>query len=320
MTLSLLLFALGLFLSAFFSGSETGFYRVARVRLLLDGLGGDVVSRALLWLTNNPALFVATTLVGNNLANYMTSLSIVMLIQELPLNAMQWVEVVAPVAFSPVVFVYGELLPKSLFFRAPNKLLRHGGALFLLFAVLFTPVSLALGALGQLLQSVVGQAPLRVRLALARKELQQVLEEGHEVGILRPAQRDLAQSLFAVAPRSVLDFVTPVARVATQRVGVKKAELLRVARRHNVTVLPLLEKLGRQLAGYVRIVDLYLDDSDTVDSVRELLVVSASDTHIAALIRMQTNKEELASVVDEANETVGLLYAEDLTEPLFRGD
>ncbi|MBN1908150.1 MAG: DUF21 domain-containing protein, partial [Pirellulales bacterium] len=68
----------GLLLSAFFSGSETGFYRAARVRLVLDALGGDFVSRFLAWLTNHPALFVATTLVGNNLANYLASLAIVM--------------------------------------------------------------------------------------------------------------------------------------------------------------------------------------------------------------------------------------------------
>ncbi|MFV1964749.1 MAG: CNNM domain-containing protein [Pirellulaceae bacterium] len=320
MTLSILLFSVGLLLSAFFSGSETGFYRVARVRLLLDGLGGDFVSRGLLWLTNNPTLFVATVLVGNNLANYATSLSIVLMIQNLPMDTGQWVELAAPVAFSPVVFVYGELLPKSLFFHAPNKLLRNGGMVFLLFTLLFAPVSLVLWSLGRLLQSVVGEAPLRVRLTLARKELQQVLEEGHEAGILRPAQRDLAQSLFGVAPRPVLDFTTPMARMAIVRLGARKAELLRIARRHRVTIVPLLEASGRQLAGYVRIVDLYLDDSETVDSVRELPVIAANESHIAVLIRMQTNKEELARVVDDANETVGLLYAEELTEPLFRGD
>ena len=65
------IFLTGLLLSAFFSGAETGFYRVTRVRLLLDGLAGDPIARGLLWLTNNPALFVATALVGNNLANYL---------------------------------------------------------------------------------------------------------------------------------------------------------------------------------------------------------------------------------------------------------
>jgi len=77
--LALFLLAAGIFLSAFFSGSETGFYRVSRIRLVLDGLGGDRMARLILWMTNNPSLFVATTLIGNNLANYMTSLAIVLL-------------------------------------------------------------------------------------------------------------------------------------------------------------------------------------------------------------------------------------------------
>ena len=70
--------ALGLFLSAFFSGSETGFYRVTRMRLVLDAMGGDRTARGLLWLTNHPSMFIATALVGNNLANYLTSLAIVL--------------------------------------------------------------------------------------------------------------------------------------------------------------------------------------------------------------------------------------------------
>ena len=37
----------GTALSALFSGSETGFYRATRIRLVLDALGGDLVSR---WL------------------------------------------------------------------------------------------------------------------------------------------------------------------------------------------------------------------------------------------------------------------------------
>ena len=62
----------GLILSALFSGSEIGFYRIPRVRLRLDALEGDFIARGLLWLTNYPTLFVATTLIGNNIANYIT--------------------------------------------------------------------------------------------------------------------------------------------------------------------------------------------------------------------------------------------------------
>jgi CBS domain containing-hemolysin-like protein len=308
----------GVFFSAFFSGSETGFYRVTRVRLVLDALDGDPISRGLLWLTNNPALFVATTLIGNNMANYATSLAIVVAIQGLSLGELVLAEVIAPVALSPLVFVYAELLPKNLFFHAPNRLLRRGGPLFLLCVVLFWPASALLWALGRLLQGLLGEAPLRVKLTLARAELREVLQEGQEAGILRPAQRHLAQSLIAVASRPVSGICTPVGRIASVRLGAKKSEVLRLARRHGSPIALVTEPKGRNLAGYVRIVDLYLDDADTVDTARPLTTVPRHISHIEALIRMQSEKESLARVVDDQGQTVGLLYANQLAEPLFR--
>ena len=170
-----LLFVAGLALSAFFSGAETGFYRVTRVRLVLDGLGGDWIARSLLWLTNNPTLFVATTLIGNNLANYLTSLSMVMGTHLLLGGDSFLVEMLVPIALAPIVFIYGELMPKNLFYSAPNMLLRRGGPLFLFFTVLFAPISALLWGVGRLLERILGQAPLRVQLALARSELQQIL-------------------------------------------------------------------------------------------------------------------------------------------------
>ena len=92
-----------MFLSAFFSGSETGFYRASRVRLVMDGLEGSWLARALLGLLNNPTLFVATTLIGNNFANYLTSLAIVLAAQSLYSNSVL-VEMFAPILFSPIVF------------------------------------------------------------------------------------------------------------------------------------------------------------------------------------------------------------------------
>ena len=125
---TLVLFLFGLALSALFSGSETGFYRIPRVRLRLDALGGDWFARGLLWLTNHPSLFVATTLIGNNIANYFTALSIVMAVGHL-FGESTSLQLVVPIVFAPILFVYGELLPKSVFYYMPNRLLRRWGPL-----------------------------------------------------------------------------------------------------------------------------------------------------------------------------------------------
>ena len=68
---SFMLFLAGMQLSAFFSGSETGFYRVSRLQLTLQKQQGDPVARRLIDFVHRPERFVATTLVGNNVANYL---------------------------------------------------------------------------------------------------------------------------------------------------------------------------------------------------------------------------------------------------------
>ncbi len=188
MTIACLLFLIGLSLSAFFSGSETGLYRVSRTRLVLDGLSGSRAAHGMIWLLNHPTIFIATTLVGNNIANYLTSLSVVWAVATF-FGPNSTAELIGPMLMTPIVFVFGELLPKYLFYHAPYRLI-HATRPFLLTAtVLLAPVSLILGLLGSALRLLTGQTPFRLRLAMARGELDQVLRDGHEAGILAAGQR-----------------------------------------------------------------------------------------------------------------------------------
>jgi CBS domain containing-hemolysin-like protein len=50
-----------------------------------------------------------------------------------------------------------------------------------------------------------------------------------------------------------------------------------------------------------------------------LVEISANETHIAALMRLQASGESLAHVVDAQGRTVGFLTARQLSEPLFGG-
>ncbi len=317
---TVLLFSAGLFLSALFSGSEMGLYRVPRVRLLIDAMGGDLIAQGLLRLTSNPSLFVATTLVGNNLANYLTSLAIVLGVHQLFDGSEGWVEIVAPIALAPVLFIYGEYFPKTLFYRAPNRLLRLAAPIFGMCAVLFLPVSALLWVVSKLLETVLGESPQRLQRRLARKELNQVLEEGHEVGILRHAQRRVAQGLFAVASQPLAEAVTPLSRVAKIRLGTSKSNVLRLARRLRVTELPVeTDDRTRALVGYIRVADLHVNaESDEVGPIYPLMKLSGTETHIGALMRMQSADQPLAEVVDPAGETLGIARLAQLTEPLFR--
>ncbi len=319
MTQAILLLITGIFLSAFFSGAETGFYRVARLPLLIDGLGGDRIARGLLWLTNHPSLFVATTLVGNNVANYLVSLAIVIGTEVLYGGQDHWSLVVAPVVLSPVVFIYGELLPKNVFFEAPNRLLRRSGPWLFICTVLFLPVTGILWALSKVLQWIGGESPPKMQMVLARRELERVFEEGHETGILGPAQGGLAQAILDCAGQSVMEVATAAGRVPSVQTDTNKAEVLRVAKRNRLAAVPVEDpKQQYKLIGYLCVADLYLDDSDSLPPVRLLVDVPDTDTYIAALMRLQSSAEMLGRVVTESGQTVGFVTARQLGRPLLR--
>ena len=321
MVLICLLVLVGMLLSAYFSGTETGFYRASRVRLLLDGLDGDLISRLLLMLTNNPTLFVATTLIGNNLANYLVSLGIVLATERIVTGDSMVFQLAAPVVLAPLIFVYGELLPKNLFYHVPNRLLRLGAAPFFGFAILFLPLAMVLWTFGQLLRRLLGESPERVHLMLAQKELARVFEEGHQAGILGPSQRDLANGLFSVAKTPVTQFLIPPARIVSIRIGMTAQDVFRLAHRQRTGILSVeSDQKPRRLVGYVRVVDLHLGKGNWTNQIRPLLEIRISQTLVGALMQMQDQREPMARVVGPDGETSGLLSARHLIEALFRGE
>lgn len=319
MPLVVLLFVLGLFLSAFFSGSETGFYRVPRARLILDSKSGDPMARFLFWLSNNPTLFVATTLIGNNLANYLASLAIVLATTYWSFSDPAIAQTIAPVAVAPLVFVYGELLPKSLFFHAPYSMLRAGGILFFICGILFAPISAVLWLLGRGLETLVGQTPLRLKLSLARKELRQLMREGEEAGVLRPAQLDLAQNLIAMAHTPISTHCQPANRVPWITGDATLEQARQTAARHRVPFLPVRLSPDGPFVGYVRSVELYLDNRPPANKVKEMPSLPDDLPYVEALLRMRTADEEVAMVVAKADgRVIGFLMADQLAKPLFR--
>ncbi|MHB8901733.1 MAG: CNNM domain-containing protein, partial [Thermoguttaceae bacterium] len=303
-----------------FSGAETGFYRAARIRLVLDALGGDRVATGLLWLANRPTMFVTTSLVGTNLGNYSLSLAIVMA-TSWALRSQSWLaELVGPILLAPVLFVYGELVPKYLFLHAPNRLLRRVGPAFLTFTALFLPISLLLWFLNRMLAGALGQSPEKVRLRMARRELRGILEEGHDVGILYPAQKKLAAGIFVSADHTVLRHAVPLGEVPRARAGMSKAEICGIAGRLRLPEVPIEDpRQPGDLTAYVRVIDLALSGTEMDDKFRPMITISAEDTPIEALIRMHAEQENMGRVIDAEGRTLGVVYASRLRQQLVTG-
>ena len=306
-----LLFFLGLVLSAFFSGSETGMYRVSRTRLVLDGLGGSRGARAMIWILNRPFIFVATALVGNNLANFLTSLSIVMAIGTLFGNSSA-AELIGPMLMTPIIFVFGELLPKHWFFQAPYRLLKLVQPLILLATLLFLPVSILLGLLAVALGALTGQTPFRMRVAMARGELNQLYRAGEEAGILHSGQRSLASKLFDVGNDLAVSFAVPLERLACVDLPIDKRATAAAARRQNHPIVLVRRK--KRVVGYLRYSELATGKEQV--EIRPVIRVSLNDRHLPTLLQLYDAASEVALVCDENDEARYVVTRRQLLLPM----
>ncbi len=313
MTFAAILFIAGLMLSAFFSGSETGLYRVSRTKLVLDGLSGSPTARAMIWFLNNPTIFVATTLIGNNIANYVTSLAIVIAVA-IQFSDNATAELIAPMLLTPIVFVFGELLPKHLFYHAPHRLLKSTRLFFIAAAVLFAPITIFLSVLGVVLRLISGQTPFQLRLGMARSELDQVLRAGQEAGILVDGQRQLTRRLFEIGNEPAMRFGVPPQRFA--HVQDSDNATTAVTRAHRANHPIVLVTRRDKIVGFVHCAELICDTPQL--KPKAVVVGKTTDRHLKVLLDLYDHGSDVAVLKNERGDVKTVVTRRQLLNPLTK--
>ena len=303
-------------LSAFCSGVETGLYRVPRVRLVLDAVDGSRVARGLLWLTNHPGLFVSTLLVGNTFANYAVPVGVAWFVIELFGYDDARVNILVSLLTTPVLFIFCELLPKSLFHQMPNRLLRAAGWPLFLLTVLALPVTWVLYFLSRWLQRVLGEEPLKIRPALARRELRQVLEEGEQAGLLESVQRDLVQNMFAYGSEPISRYCMPLRGLKSVPLDLAIDEARQIMLKSNQQILPVLHSRDKRLVGYYEATDLlYAEDRPKLRAVSSF---EENVGQIAVLNKMVSQNSKLGRIVNASGHLVGVVLRDRLIAQMIQ--
>jgi CBS domain containing-hemolysin-like protein len=317
--LAAMLFLLALRMSFFFSGSETGFYRLSRLRISLDARAGDRAARRLIRFVRSPSRFVATTLVGNNIANYLVTFSIGMATILLVPKSAGAAELVATVLITPVIFVLGELLPKGLYLRSPMHFLRREAWLFQLIYFLLLPVSYPLMLIARLFERFGETDETRARAVLGRTRLTQAVSEGHKQGLLTELQNRLVHQLLTLASEPARQIAAPPDMVYGCPDTATREELLKTGRDFGVPLVALRqadEPTGWY--GYVRVIDLAVTMRPLGQLVRTMPRIPARANKLEALLTLRSRGEDLGVLVNEQNHVVGVLAENGLVGQLFR--
>ena len=314
---ALLLFLIGLRLSAFFSGAETGFYRLSLPRLDIESQAGDPQANVLMWFARNPSYFVATCLIGNNVANYVTTAAIswgTLLVIGIATEA---TEIVATLLMAPVIFQFGELLPKSVYYLAPSQLLRKDIRWFRMFYFAFLIASFPLVLLTRLFERLNSQGEQAVEFVLGRSRLVQLMKYGHEEGVLTDVQSRLASGLLNLAPRPVTSSMIPVTRVLGLAEDAGRNEMIAFARKFGTPILPLHRKgQPEQWFAYVTISDLFKSPKQSPQR-RIMPVFNHKQSKLQVLHRLQCEQADYG-VVRKDDSVIGIVARNGLIEQIHR--
>src|SRR5579863_2159821 len=231
---ALALFLVGLRLCAFFSGAETGFYRVSSLRVSIDAQSGDRNAQRIQAFGQNPSQFVVTALIGNNVAHYILTAAVGVAAAQAGMAQGMVFEIVSTLVIAPFVFTFGELIPKNLYYRAPLRLLRRNVRWFEFSYWLFLPISFPVMAIARFLQRFSRTAAERPWQILGRARLAQVLSQGQQAGLLMDIQGRLVEGLMHLAGQNVSQSVVPNNRVLGLPDNASRPEVLSFSRRYGV--------------------------------------------------------------------------------------
>jgi len=198
------------------AGAETGMYQLSKLRLrvgierkhflfvLLGKSLSDSTGMLLSLLSaTNVAYYVVTSLVTYTLLGVVASERLA--------------EILTALITAPVLFVFSELIPKSLFFYRANTFMPVISPILLAYRKIFTLcglVPLMKVLTGALAKATRLTAPAGAAITTAfQPHIKAIIQDSQEEGLLSPVQTDIINRLSKVSHLDIASVTTPLSKI-----------------------------------------------------------------------------------------------------------
>ncbi len=304
--------------SATYSGMETGTYTINRVRLHVLADRGQRTAVALRKLVDKPATLLATLLIGNNVANYLGTAGLAVILESMALSDWQTI-VLNTLIVTPLLFVFGETLPKDTMAAHSDRLMPPLTPILTGSRWLFTLIGIVpivrLFSAGVL--KLLGQ-PGGDRAFPPRRRVEMLVREGVGHGILSDEQSAIVERVLRLGGRTVKQEMVAWADVLSVKVNDPPSRLWELADRSSRSRYPVTDKHG-QVVGLIDVFDALLHAPTDCPPIRKLMTrphtIAANMPLRLALQHFQTHGLAIA-VVTENDRPVGVVTVKDLVEPI----
>ena len=315
----LLIFLVCLALSAFFSSAESAFISLPKLRVRYLVESGVKGAGQLAKAADRPERFLATVLLGNNLVNVgAATLGTIMAVAAFGLP---WGPVVATVAVTTLVLVFGELIPKTVAVHHAQRLsLAYIYPLRLVELCLY-PFVLALGRIGLGFISIVSEPVADAKL-VSEGEIRSVISVGQSEGVVEQGEAEMLHKVFEFTDRPVSKVIVPRTEIAWVEQGTTLNDFLDIFAERPYSRFPVYKDNMDNVVGILFAKDVLIklaEDSTIEETVIDALIrpahfVPNSKRLGKLLAEMRDGGHHMAIVVDEFGGIAGMVTLGQLIE------
>lgn len=321
MATTLIIIILSIIASAFFSGMEIAFISSNRMSLELERKKETWVSKMMLYLSDRPQKFIATMLVGNNIALVVYGIFMGDLIMSnLPdLNSDLLSLLIQTLISTLVILVSAEFIPKVVFSIYSNELFKFfsfpAWIIFQLFSIFTTFIIW----ISNIFLQLVGRKEVSEDELFFKEELKYFLSEqlidADEEEIDTEVQ--IFHNALEFSEIKVRECMIPRKEI----IGVNINESIDYAREKFIDTgfskLIVYQENMDQVIGYIHSFDLFKKPKNIRSALLPVDFVNETVLAQDVMNRLIKNRKSVAIVLDEYGGTAGLVTVEDVVEELF---
>lgn len=312
-----------IFLSGFFSASETALMSLSKIRLKHMVESGVKHSDTVEYLHNNPNKMLGAILLGNNAVNIgASSIATVLAISIFDSAGVG----LATMIMTILILIFGEITPKSLAMQYTEKFALFVSPIIKFLAVILAPLVYILTKITNLFIRLFGGTPNNKKPFITQEELKIIVDVSSQEGLLESDEKEMIYNIFEFGDLRIKDVMVQRMDMLAIPIDATFEETIATFNEKKFSRLPVYEDTIDNIVGLLYAKDIFFtsdlaqalsQDFDVNKLMREPSITFEFIKISDFFKQMQGERAHMAVVLDEYGGVAGLVTMEDIIESIF---
>jgi CBS domain containing-hemolysin-like protein len=305
--------------SFLFSLSETSIIGMSKIKLRHMVAQKVRNSQMVHKLIMHSDKFIVGILIGNNFMNI--AFSVIVSIVFVHLVGERLGIVFATFFSTAFILTFCEILPKMLALKKTERMALMVAPIMDIYITAVSPLAKVFTAISDMMMRLLGIQPAKRTALITEEELRLMIEVGREEGVLSEEERKMLHRIFEFGDILVSDVMIPNDKMVAVRKDATQEDLLTLLSERGHSRIPVYSDSIENVVGIIYARDLlYILREKGLFLLQDLINPAyfvPAQTRVSELLRkFQTEKLQIAIIVDERKKAVGLVTLEDLLEEI----